>query len=295
VASYTTTNFLSSVRQRGSIPTTTNTNNVNSTTNLLSMATEEMHLTLLPMILAAREEYYVATKDHTITADQSAYAIPTRGIGQVLRDVQIVEGTAVRSLPRIEVEDITTTATGTPQAYYLKHDKVVLYPTPGSTTGTLRLNYFLRPGRLAAVADCAQISAIDTGTNTITVSSIPSSWVTGNDVDLIAGDSPYQYRAIDQDTTITGSTIVLSSLPSDLAVGDWVALADYSPIPQVPYEFQPLLAQITVVKALESIGDTEGLKTAKKALEELQRAALTLISPRNQGEPKKVNSRRWWK
>jgi hypothetical protein len=294
MATYTTSDFLTSVRQRGSIPTTTNTNNVNSTTNLLNLATEELHITLLPLIMSVRAEYYVTSKSYTITASQAAYAISPRASGMVLRDVQIIEGTSIRSLPEIPTESLSTTSTGSVEGYYLEHENVILYPTPATTTGTLKLRFYIRPSRLAATTDCAQITAINTGTSTVTVASIPSTWVAGNDIDFISATSPYQCRAIDQDiASINGSDIVFTSLPTGLAVGDWVALAEYSPIPQVPFEFLPVLAQMTVVKALEALGDNEGTARATKDLTRLQNNALMLVTPRNQGEPQRVVPTRW--
>ncbi len=92
---------------------------------------------------------------------------------------------------------------------------------------------------------------------------------------------------------IAGADITFASLPTDLAVGDWIALAEYSPIPQVPFEFLPVLAQMTVIKALEANGDNEGVGRAKKDLEVLQANAIQLITPRNHGEPKRIQPTRW--
>jgi hypothetical protein len=298
MASYTTSDFLSSVRMRGSIPTTSNSNNVNNATNLLAMATEELHIKLLPLIMSVREEFYVANKDYTVTANQANYAIPSRASGMVLRDVLWVESGAISAMQPVDPETITSTSTGEPEGYYLEHNNVVLYPTPSSTSGTLRLRYFMRPSRLAATTACAQVSAIDTGTNIVTVSSIPSSWGTGTIIDFIDADAPYACHSIDQTiSSVSGTDISFSDLPDNLAVGDWIALAEYSPIPQIPHEFQPVLSQMTVVKALEALGDRDGAAVANKVLNDPQTgmivSCLKLITPRVQGTPKKVIGRTW--
>ncbi len=283
---------------RGSIPTTSNSNNVNNTTNLLSMATEELHIKLLPLIMSVREEFYVANQDHTITANQSGYAITSRASGLVLRDVQLIDGTTITPLNPVDPETISTTATGSPEGYYLEHNKVVLYPTPSATSGTLRLRHFRRPSRLAATTACAQIATINSGTNQVTVSSIPSSWGTGTIVDFVDADAPYACLEIDQTiSNVASTTITFSSLPTGLAVGDWIALAEYTPIPQVPHEFQPVLSQMTVVRALRAIGDRDGAAAAEKELNDPQNgilaACLKLVTPRVQGTPKKVIARSW--
>lgn len=294
MATYTTTDFLTSVRMRGSIPTSTSSSNVNNTTNLLSMGTEELHIKLLPLIMSIREEFYVTSKDYSITANQATYALPSRASGMVVRDIQIVDGSSIYSLRPIDPDLISTTSTGSVDGYYFQHNNIVLYPTPGSTSGTLRVRYFARPSRLAATSACAQISAIDTGTNTVTVAAVPSSWSTSTPLDFIKATAPYYNPAVDQTpTNVAATTITFSSLPSDIAVGDWLALAEYTPIPQIPHEFQPLLAQMTVVKALEAIGDQGGAKAAKADLDLIQANALQLITPRSHSDPRKVIGRNW--
>lgn len=294
MAAYTTTDLITSIRNRGNIPYTSNDNNVNSDTNLLITATEQLLIKLYPLLQSTREEFYVARKSFAITADQSEYVIPSRASGLVVRDIQIIDGSNISSLPIIDSERISTTTSGTVEGYYLEHNKIILYPTPATTSGTLRVRYFLRPSRLAATTDCAQIASINTGSNQFTVTSIPTSWATGSVIDIIQQSAPYANLAIDQTTTnISSTTITLASLPSTLAVGDWVALAEYSPIPQVPMEFQAILAQLTVVKTLEAMGDREGAAYAFKDLQTDLTNMMTLVTPRNQGERKKVISRSW--
>lgn len=294
MAAYTTTDLITSIRNRGNIPYTSNDNNVNSDTNLLITATEQLLIKLYPLLQSTREEFYVARKSFTITADQSEYVIPSRASGLVVRDIQLIDGNNISSLPIIDSERISTTTSGTVEGYYLEHNKIILYPTPATTSGTLRVRYFLRPSRLAATSDCAQIASINTGSNQFTVTSIPTSWATGSVIDIIQQSAPYANLAIDQTTTsISSTTITLASLPSTLAVGDWVALAEYTPIPQVPMEFQAILAQLTVVKTLEAMGDREAAAYAFKDLQTDLTNMMTLVTPRNQGERKKVISRSW--
>lgn len=286
MASYTTSDLLTSIKVRGMIPTSAN---ALTDANLLALATEELHIKILPMLMSVREEFYVTTTDHAVTSGQAEYDIPTRASGLVLRDVQIKRGMDLISLPRLDVEDISTTGTGTPQAYYLRHNKVVLYPTPSSTVDSLRLRYFRRPSRLAATADCAQISSIDTGAREVVVSAIPSTWAVGNVVDFVKATVPYDCAEIDATiTAIAGTTVTFASLPTGLATNDWLALAEYTPIPQIPHEMQPLLVQATVVKALEALGDREGAGAAGKDLQIIQQYALQLVTPRNQGEPTRI-------
>lgn len=291
---YTTSDLLTSIHNRGNIPSTTNDTNVNSSNNLLNIATEQLHTKLYPIIQSTREEFYVTRKDFTITASQNEYVIPSRASGLVLRDVQLVTGTDVQSLGIIDSEYVTTTASGNVSGYYLEHNKIILYPTPASTTGTLRVRYYLRPSRLTITSNCGQISSIDTVTNQVVVSAIPSTWASGTSLDFVQASAPYANLAIDQAATVvSGTTITFASLPSTLAVGDWLAPAEYSPIPQLPYEFHAILAQLTVCKVLEAMGDREGATLAFKDVQTDLENMLKLVTPRNQGERKKVINRNW--
>lgn len=291
---YTTSDLLTSIHNRGNIPSTTNDTNVNSSNNLLNIATEQLHTKLYPIIQSTREEFYVTRKDFTITDSQNEYVIPSRASGLVLRDVQLITGTEVQSLGIIDSEYVTTTASGNVSGYYLEHNKIILYPTPASTTGTLRVRYYLRPSRLTITSNCGQISSIDTVTNQVVVSAIPSTWAAGTSLDFVQASAPYANLSIDQAATVvSGTTITFASLPSTLAVGDWIAPAEYSPIPQLPYEFHAILAQLTVCKVLEAMGDREGATLAFKDVQTDLENMLKLVTPRNQGERKKVINRNW--
>lgn len=290
--SYTTTDLLATIRNRGSIPASTNDNNINSNANLLIVATEQLHTKLYPQIQATREEFYVNDKDYSITANQAEYEIPTRASGLILRDIQIIEGNTINSLSPVDPELITTTATGGLEGYYLRHNKVVLYPTPASTSGTLRLRYYLRPSRLTLTTNCALISSIDTGLNQVVVSTIPSSWAAATEIDFVKKTAPFANLALDQSISgVTGTTITFSSLPTGLTVGDWIAPAGFTPIPQLPFEFLPILAQLTVVKVMEALGDREAAKLAYTDLQSDIDNAFKLISPRNHGERRKCINR----
>ena len=294
MAVYTTSSLLSAVRRRGSIPTTTNSSNVNSTASLLELATEEFHNTLLPLIMSTREEWYVFADTQAITANKSNYRINSRAAGLVSRDLLLKKDSTQESLGPVQREFITDTSTGSPQGYYLEHNDVVLYPTPNTTTGTLVMPIYLRPSTLVATTACAVITAIDTGAGTVTVASIPSAWTTSDEFDFVNKKSPYEPHAIDQTSTlISGTTMTFSSLPSDLVVGDYVTLADETCLPQLPREFQSVLAQLVVVRALEALGDREGSKQAYANYQSLQESALKLITPRVHGERKVVIQRNW--
>ena len=289
--SYTTLDLLNSIARKSFLPTgqTTFTN-----AEMLAIADEQTLDTIIPELLAVREEYLVYHTDYSITANQNAYNIPARAIGMQVRDVAIVSGDTINpSLPRIEPEEVTSAATGSPTAFYLKNNQIILYPTPSTTINSLRVYYFLRPSELVETTDAAVISAIDTNTNTVSVSSIPSSWVSGDSFDLIKQDGAQEPLAVDQEsTTVSGTDIIFSTLPTGLRVGDYVALAGETPLVQLPVELRSTLAQATATEMLEASNQPGAERAAKKLRVRLD-TFKKLVTPRVQGADRVIINTSW--
>lgn len=297
--SFTTVELLADIKQRAMIPTDQSTF---SATDLLRFATDELRLALLPMLLAEREEFYLTETGATqsLVANQAAYAIPYRAAGQLLRDVVLVDANGVvRNLTRIEydqIPDYSFSGTGTPEYFCLRNNKAVLFPTPGSadTTYSVRMPYYIRPSKLVESTAAAQVTVIS-GTD-VTVSSVPSTFTTTTSVDFVRATGGFECLAIDATISAVNSTVLtLSAVPSDLAVGDWIALSGQSPIPQLPAELHPLLAERVAKKVLKSIGDSNGAKLSEETIIEMTKAASLLTSPRVHGEPKRIVGRVFWR
>ncbi len=223
-----------------------------SSTSLLSFATEELFITLVPMILSVREKYYETYLDTVYTSATTSIALPARSVGGTLSAVQYLANTAVRPLNPIDPASIANTqGAGSPSHYYFQNNAIVLYPPPAANaSGTVRMRYFQRPSRLEQTSNCAQITAIDLLGVTVTVTAAPSTWTVGTTVDFVpqtaSQATPYALdKAI---TNVATNVITFATLPTGVAVGDWLALAEYTPIPEVPFEFQTVLAQATACK-----------------------------------------------
>ena len=87
-------------------------------------------------------------------------------------------------------------------------------------------------------------------------------------------------------SAVSTSSITLASLPSNLAVGDYVHLAEETSYPFIPTEAHGLLVHATAAELLESIGDREGLKIAEARVGKIKKDLETLFSTRIQGAPK---------
>ena len=288
--SYTTADLLTAVQTIGMLPQASTGSLSND--NLLIHATDELHGTLVPMILAVREHYYETSYTFTITANQNTYTIPIRAIGGVLSSVQYVYNTNMIPLMPIPPASATTTwASLSPRGYWFQNNSITIYPTPSAQNYQIILRYFQRPSRLTQLAYCAQITAINTIANTVTVTAAPSSWTTGTVVDFVPLLYPNTPYGLDQPITgVTGQVISFAALPSGVSVGDWLTPDGYTPLPEMPFEMFPALAQATVCKALESLGDMQGLQLAQQNFQTKVENALKLITPRDQTGPKRVTS-----
>ena len=287
---YTTADLLQAVKNIGMLPDASSGSL--SPDNLLVHATDELHGTIVPMILAAREHFYETYSDLTVSADKMTYPIPNRAIGGLLSSVQYIYGLNIIGLNPIQPTNASTTWSSlSPRGYWFENNNIVLYPTPSSPNYIIRMRYFQRPSRLTQVSNCGQIVSIDNVGQTVTLSSIPTSWTPGIVVDFVPTLLPNTPYGIDSSVTgISGTVVSFSTLPATVAVGDWLAIAGYTPIPELPYEMFASLAQATVCKALESIGDAQGLATAGENFKIKISNALKLITPRDQTGPKRVCS-----
>lgn len=285
---YTNDDLLEIIKFKGSVP---ESNDQFSDQKLLNLATEVMLDTLLPVILRLREEYYVFPMTQAITANTSKYRVSPRFVGAMLRDIQLVDGSQLKSLPQIPPEEVSSTETGNPSSFYMQGPSFVIYPTPNANA-SLQLTGFLKPSRLTEVANCGKIATINTGTNQVTVDTLPTSFTTGTVIDFVKGSPGNEILDIEYSiTNASGVTITFSSLPTGLAVGDYVTPFGFSPVPNIPEEYFSILAEYTVQKVLKSMGQNEEATIAGESASNLLQNITGMMKPRVSGAPKKFKTR----
>ncbi len=176
---------------------------------------------------------------------------------------------------------------------YFKRNRVFVLPSDGAGFDTLRMSIVMRPNRIVTQDDAAQITQINTGTKTLTFASCPSTWTTASLIDLIQQNPHFDWLAIDQViTAITTTTMTFSSsLPDDLAVGDWVSLAGESTVIQCPVELQPLLAQEVANVCMKAQGDEKGYELGKEEAKMIREEVEWSITPRLESAGQKITNR----
>jgi hypothetical protein len=276
--------------------------------DIIAFLDQEMRTTIVPLVLAAQEEFWVTNYDQPVLQGVFNYTIPKRAAFATWRDVVFVDNNNNEinmSMLSPEYLKLTYPAGGNPPLYVfgfiLQNDQIILYPNTAGTPVQYRLRMKIkrRPNNLTSVLTCAQVTAIDPITKIVTVNAVPTDWTTSTTFDIIP-NSP-QFTSLQDDQTITAlttTTLTFSSLPTNpqthaltMNVGDWICPSQMSCVPQVPYDMFPLLTQRGIVRVLEAMGDTQNLQVAERRYADMAADFARTVSPRIDGTPKKIVNR----
>ncbi len=294
--------LLSDVRRRGMLPATQSLGFTDA--DLIAHANNEMASHMVPLVLSVNEEFYVQTVNIPLVAGKAAYRMPNRNAGAKLRDVTYIIGGQLQPLFRIEPEQLSSWvsgASGSPQGFYLEAGTLNLVPAP-SAGGTLRMRYFVRPGAFTVTAtDFGTVASVTTNTVDSMGVGVFSGTYTGSLTagslifDVIAYRPPFEYLALNAEAfTFSAPNINLvangstQSMSPNIAVGDYIAKPDLSPVLQLPVELHSLLSQRVVCAVMEALNYGDRLARAREAAAEMEAAALKLITPRIDSAPKKM-------
>jgi hypothetical protein len=271
--------LIAALKIKGSFPTS---DDLFSDADFLVLLNMAMDVEINPIILKLNDEYLLQSKDYTVVAG-STYRMPTRVIS--LRDLTLIDGSGnVTQLNRLFEEDRSSNNSG----YYLLRNSIEL--SSDIVGGSLRMKYFARPSKLVATADCGQITSINTGANSVVVSAAPSTFINGAVIDLVQNNNPFDLLSMDQAiTTVAGTTLTFASLSSDLQVGDWVCIANQSPVPLAPQELHTLLVQAALVESLSSKKD-KAFKDANEKYEMMKTNVINMLDPRVNNSSVKMRS-----
>lgn len=274
-----TSEMISALKIKGSFPSSDDLFSDADFLVLLNMA-KNVHIHGVMMKL--NDEYLLTIKDYTISSG-STYRLPTRIIS--VRDITLVDASGnVTPLDRCFEEDRGSNKSG----YYLVRNSIEL--SSDITGGTLRLKYFARGSSLVATTACGQIESIDTNANSLVVSSAPSTFVNGAVIDMVQNNNPYDLLSMDQSiSTVAGTTLTFASLPDDLAVGDWICIANQTPVLMAPEELHVLLVQAVLVDSLSSKKDKKYAEE-KETFEAMKADIINLLDPRVNNSSVKIRS-----
>lgn len=240
--------------------------------------------------------------------------IPELAIASTISTVDVIEGNntyrvmiaPIRTLTELE----NTATTSRPSHYAIKGTKILLYPTPSAGT-IIRVRYQVRPPNL--VISQGRITTIDDANTTIYVDSLGDDLTTSianlkafvNIVDSTTGlvkgtlqvsnittaqnKIAFKTSSLDR-TTVFGSTVD-SALPTDIALDDYICLAEGTCVPTLSIDFTDFLVQYSVVETLNRLGIPA--QEAYARLKELQDDVDSMWTGRPKSKQIKQANRHW--
>lgn len=282
---YTTDDLVNDILLLGHVPTA---NTTFTASQILRLATIEMQTPLMKQILSTRGNYYLTYSDYAIASD-GLYDIPSEAVGGGLYNVEQVQNTTIIPVEPIEETEQLNTQSPTSgcYGYFFRGNQVQILPIPN--IGIVRLWYIKRTSTLVETTAACQITSI--ASNVYTVSSVPTNIITGVTLDGCGENPPFNVLGTQIATVVSGTNITLTTAITDLAVGDWLALTQQTPVVPIPVEFRIVLAQRVVCKIYELQGYMEKLSAAQAKLAEYERDLYAMISPRATNKSKVINAR----
>jgi hypothetical protein len=296
---YTVDNLLTSLKNRGLPPTSQSTF---TTDQFIQILSEEMQSNIVPLIDSVSEEYFVSNVDVDFDPTVTEYNVPARAVGGKLRDLVFLDANGNEiGIPRLRPEDIKVRGyfpVSVNYGFYMRGGKVVIWNGVNGTNNlpnypTLRFKIIRRPNILTAAANCGQVLSFNVDRTIVTLSNAGTTWADTDLFDIISNTPMFAALAEDLEVdSIAGFDVTFTDpVPDTVQVGDWVALANYSPIPQIPVEAFMLLAQFGAAKVLESMGDVSGMNAALKKADKLTEKLMVILTPRVEGSVIKLASR----
>jgi hypothetical protein len=294
----TTSKLVDSVRKRAMIPKDTS---VFTDDNIVEILNEEIDTNILAKLMSVNEEHMVTFIDVALEDDKNNYTIPYRSVGNKLRDLAALDSAGdFYELSRISLEEVSDYRSpyvvSNDDVFYIEGDEVKLVDFSIRDYKTLRFYIYLRPSVLVPEDEVAVVTAIDTATGTVSLDKFPKNFSTNNVYDLVSKRTPNKILKFDikrtaSDANVKTITFSPSDMPEGLAIGDYVCVAEQSPVPNIPTEWHPVLAQSAAVYILESLGDSEGLQNAYARLQKMEEAVMQITDDRVEGAPNKINAR----
>jgi hypothetical protein len=159
--------------------------------------------------------------------------------------------------------------------------------------------YYVRPSQVSSSLDtasgyCFTVTVVNGNILTLMSSHGIS---TTSKIDIIKAGAPHEYLTVDEYPSATTSSTVTVADGSRVEVGDYVCLADKSPVAQVPDAFRPCLSLLAAQSywiALDGTDMVERLDFAiygdGKRREGAMRNAIALITPRVEEGARKIMS-----
>lgn len=294
---------INSIRNRTMTPDDTS---IFTDDDILDIVDEELTSQVLDKLVTLHGENLTYSMDIPRN-NKGHYEIPYRAIGNKLRDISLVSGGTVFELSQVGIDELPDfsyafDSNSYIDKFYVENNMIKLIQ-PSRSYDSIRMKYYLRPNYLTKEEKAGVISSIidnDDGLITFTLSQVGKNFNSTSLYDIVGHKAPNKIKGFDLDpTTVTTGTTGsitfnksdIEDMLSEITVGDYVTIAEETPVPNIPSEMHPLLEQAAAVQLLESLTDTEALTNAMRRLEKITKSVQELIDDRVELAPKKIKPR----
>jgi hypothetical protein len=295
---YTSDKLIETVKRNAGVPTS---QRKFSDQDLLAFLNEELELTIVTELINQQQDYFIERSVIPLIANTSEYELPSRSVGWKVESIGYLNASGdYRKLSKISRSmrgDYTyyQTADG-PAAFYIEGTKIVLIPdVSASVSGSLEVDFVRIHNELVNVSSAGLISTVtDLGASyQMTVDTIPS---TSDGVDVVSGSNPFSLIEIGGSAVVAGFNITVAKTLFSTApvAGDYVTASGETPIPNIPEDFHPVLAQAATLRALISLNDVKGIQTAQISLQRMLSAMAQRSKTRVSSAPTKLVSRSYF-
>lgn len=276
-------------------------------TVIMGLMNKTMDEVLTPLVAAARSGYWCHTFTRTLGTNNPSVRLPPRACPAIEQVDISADGVCWKPLDEAleaEAQDWLRDygREPYPAAYVVRSSYLYLLPAATVEGVQIRVKTVLRPNTLVAAQSAGLITAIDTGTNILTLSSMPTSMpgavaLSGSPLfDVIEPRGNFELALCDAIGTILDPTHVQIGSQYSLArveVGDYLRCAGQSEWPQLPKEFHSVVGSIT---ALPILRQRDLYERADKLAEASSNALQRLrehISPRVRVQQHKPIQHNW--
>lgn len=295
---YTADGLVSRVKDVATIPPRVDTTDQ----KILDEANGEMSKRLIPLFRRLRGGFLQDSVDYAIVASQARYVFPARAVLSTLESIKYIDAQgneqyALKFIPNRRIGQLSTqwwpitdSTSPNPTGFYDDSGAIVLYPVPSSATGSLRVYYPRRPGKLVLdTVVASQHTAVGTvlslTASTITLNANHNGWPANTTIDIMAAYSPFKLFAKDIATTTAAAGTATITVGTDLttlgiAAGDYVTLAKQAYIPEIPEEWHEYLVDLTAARMLEKLGQYSAGASMRKTMTETYSELFRATTPR---------------
>jgi hypothetical protein len=294
--------FVDSVVRRAMLPIT---QNALTSDDILAFANEEMDNSMLPMVLQYHEDFLLSHELVPTVMTSIRYPIPYRATGNKLCDISFVDsGGGVYEMTRLNIGDESIFSNYASaynnrtyiKQFYVEGDEIVLAVSENTQIqpGWLKFSYYMRPNLFVHESRVATILSINNTTGQITTTAaLPANITSTSKIDIVKAKTPHKTLSFDiplVSITTNSVTIDPTKFHVRLEVGDFICLAEESPVIQLPAELHSILQQRVACRCLEALGDQQGLQAAMIKLTDMEAKSGALIDSRVENAPQKVRN-----